>query len=42
MSQTVQQADNLYANGDYAKAIEFLSAVIEVSRIAGFNRDTKI
>jgi hypothetical protein len=31
MSQTVQQAESLYANEDYTKAIEFLSAVIEVS-----------
>jgi hypothetical protein len=31
MSQTAQQAERFYANTDYPKTIELLSAVIEVS-----------
>jgi hypothetical protein len=31
MSQTSQQAENLYAKKDYTKAIELVSPVIEVS-----------
>ncbi len=31
MSQTSQQAENLYAKQDYTKAIELVSPVIEVS-----------